>query len=517
MDDPETRDREPDGTVEPETGAFMIRAGPEGSPEAIGTSLAGAAGPGRATLDGVLGAEGPMTAIDAEEATAAPRVSADPAPQPVPVIPGYRVEGELGRGGMGVVYRARQVRLNRPVAVKMILAGRHAGGEAAARFLAEAEAVAKLQHPNIVQIFHIDEHDGFPYFEMEYVGGGSLADRLDGTPRAPREAARLVEALAGAMAAAHRRGVVHRDLKPANILLSPDGVPKVADFGLAKLLNVESGLTRTDSVLGSPSYMAPEQAEGKNRGIGPAADVYALGAILYELLTGRPPFRGATILETLEQVKTAEPVPPSRLVPGVPRDVETVALKCLQKDPARRYPSAGELAEDLQRFLEDRPIRARRVSSAERLLRWGRRNKLVAGLLAGLIVTLIAGFVVSTWQWIRAEASAEQLAQELYTSDMSEIQRLDEAGDMGHMGELLRRHIPRTGKTDWRGFEWYVFWRRYQSAQPIRTLPVRDVVGSLTATPNGQTVAIWVDDQLNDKVQILLWDAVAGGEPRTFD
>src|SRR3954465_6842352 len=284
MDDPETRDREPDGTEEPEPGAFLMRAGPEVSPETVGTSHAGAVGSARATLDGPLGADGPTTAIDTEGATAAPRVNADPAPQPMPVIPGYRVEGELGRGGMGVVYRARQVRLNRPVALKIILAGHHAGAEAAARFLAEAEAVAQIQHPNIVQIFHVDEHDGFPYFEMEFVAGGSLAARLDGTPRPPREAARLVETLAGAMAEAHRRGVVHRDLKPANILLTPEGLPKVADFGLAKLVDVESGLTRTDSVLGSPSYMAPEQAGGRTKEVGPAADVYALGAILSELL-----------------------------------------------------------------------------------------------------------------------------------------------------------------------------------------------------------------------------------------
>src|SRR5262249_20867906 len=246
-----------------------------------------------------------------------------------PAISGYELVGELGRGGMGVVYRARQLRLNRPCALKMILAGAHATPDAAARFLAEAAAVAKLQHPHIVQIFHIDEHDGFPYFEMEYVGGGSLAARLDGTPRPPREAARLVETLAGAMAEAHRRGVVHRDLKPANILLTPEGAPKVADFGLAKLVDVEAGLTRADSGLGSPSYKAPEQAEGKNRGIGPAVDLYALGAILYEKVTGRPPFLGATVLETLQQVKTAEPVPPSRLVPGLSRDIETIALKCL--------------------------------------------------------------------------------------------------------------------------------------------------------------------------------------------
>ena len=190
----------------------------------------------------------------------------------------------------------------------MILAGAHAGRKAAFRFVTEAETVARLQHPNIVQIFHIDQHGGYPYFEMEFVGGGSLADHLDGTPR-PRFRARwpeVVEALAQAMAEAHRRGIVHRDLKPGNILLTPDGVPKVADFGLAKLLTAESGLTRTDSVLGSPSYMAPEQAEGKTREVGPAADQYALGAILYEMLTGRPPFRGATVLDTLQQVKTAE-------------------------------------------------------------------------------------------------------------------------------------------------------------------------------------------------------------------
>ena len=307
-----------------------------------------------------------------------------------PVIPGYEIEDELGRGGMGVVYKARNLRLNRAVALKMILAGAHAGREAAFRFVTEAETVARLQHPNIVQIFHIDQHGGHPYFEMEFVGGGSLADRLDGTPRPPRDAARLVETLARAMAEAHRQGIVHRDLKPGNILLTPEGVPKVADFGLAKLLTVESGLTRTDSILGSPSYMAPEQAEGKTREVGPAADLYALGAILYEMLTGRPPFRGATVLDTLQQVKTAEPVPPSRLVPGLPRDVETIALKCLAKDPARRYESATALADDLRRFQAGEPIVARPVGSLERGWRWCRRNPVVAGSLGAAAAALLA-------------------------------------------------------------------------------------------------------------------------------
>ncbi len=226
------------------------------------------------------------------------------------------------------------------------------------RFLAEAEAVARLQHPNIVQIHHIGEADGLPYFELEYIDGGSLDRRLDGTPWPARRAAELIESVARGVAEAHRQGIVHRDLKPGNILLAADGTPKITDFGLAKSLAADSGLTRTDSIMGSPGYMAPEQAEGKTKQVGPPADVYALGAILYELLTGGPPFRGTTVLEILEQVKNAEPVPPSRLVPGLPRDVETIALKCLQKEPAKRYDSAAALAEDLRRFLGGEPIMA---------------------------------------------------------------------------------------------------------------------------------------------------------------
>jgi WD40 repeat protein/tRNA A-37 threonylcarbamoyl transferase component Bud32 len=330
-----------------------------------------------------------------------------------PVIPGYEIEDELGRGGMGIVYKARNLRLNRAVALKMILAGAHAGREAAFRFVNEAEAVARVQHPNIVQIFHIDQHGGHPYFEMEFIGGGSLADRLDGTPLPARDAARLVEALARAMAEAHRQGVVHRDLKPGNILLTPEGIPKVADFGLAKLLTAESGLTRTDSVLGSPSYMAPEQAEGKTREVGPAADLYALGAILYEMLTGRPPFRGATVLDTLQQVKTAEPVPPSRLVPGLPRDVETIALKCLAKDPGKRYESATALADDLRRFEAGEPIAARPVGSVEQAGRWIRRHRAAVALIvatgvAGLALVAAGISLAYSGQLQRANALTEQ-------------------------------------------------------------------------------------------------------------
>jgi WD40 repeat protein len=297
---------------------------------------------------------------------------------------------------MGVVYQAQQTALGRTVALKMILAGAHAGTEERRRFQAEAEAAARLQHPNIVQVYEVGEAGGLPYFSLEFCPGGSLADRLRGEPLPPMEAARLTETLARAVQAAHLAGVVHRDLKPANVLLAADGTPKVSDFGLAKRLDGQPGRTGTGAVLGTPSYMAPEQAGGKSKEIGPAADVYALGAILYELLTGRPPFRAANPLDTLLLVVSEEPVPPSRLQPGVPRDLEAVVLKCLEKDPARRYPSAEELAEELRRFGAGEPVRARPVSSAERATRWARRHPAAAALMAmsGLaLLALMAGSV----------------------------------------------------------------------------------------------------------------------------
>ena len=306
----------------------------------------------------------------------------------LPAVAGFEVLGELGRGGMGIVYQARSVRLNRPVALKMILAGAYAGPEAAARFLSEAEAVARLQHPSIVQVFSLGDHEGLPYLEMEYASGGSLAASLDGRPRPAREAARLVETIVRAVHHAHGQGIVHRDLKPANVLLAADGSPKVTDFGLAKLLDADAGLTRTESVLGSPSYMAPEQAEGRHKDVGPAADVYSLGAIFYELLTGRPPFRGATAIETLLLVKTADPTPPSRLAP-VPRDAATIALACLQKEPHRRYESAEALADDLARFVRGEPIRARPVGPLERAWKWAARRPATAALAGTCAVLLL--------------------------------------------------------------------------------------------------------------------------------
>jgi tetratricopeptide (TPR) repeat protein/tRNA A-37 threonylcarbamoyl transferase component Bud32 len=311
-------------------------------------------------------------------------------------VAGYEILGMLGRGAMGVVYKARQRGLKRLVALKMILSGEHASEHELARFRSEAEAVAHLQHPNIVQIYEVGEEQGRPFFSLEFVDGPSLDKKIKGTPMPPAEAARLVQQLAVAMNYAHEHGIIHRDLKPANVLLAPDGTPKIGDFGLAKRIEEDSGQTRTGAVLGTPSYMAPEQAEGKTKEVGPLSDQYSLGSILYELLTGRPPFKGSTILDTLQQVRTLEPVPPIEFQPGVPRDLETICLKTLQQEPVRRYASAGELAEDLRRFLAGEPILARPVGRAERLWRWCRRNPRVAGLTAAVVGLVVVWGVTST-------------------------------------------------------------------------------------------------------------------------
>src|SRR5437879_392209 len=333
-----------------------------------------------------------------------------PASASLPQVPSYNVEAELGHGGMGVVYRAWHLRLHRRVALKMLLAGRHAQPAERERFLREAEAVAGLRHPNIVQVYEAGDVDGQSYFTMELVEGGSLAQQIQGVPQPVRKAAALAATLADAVHVAHQSGIVHRDLKPANILLTADGTPKVTDFGLARRLQGGGSLTLSGVPMGTPSYMAPEQAQGQRDAAGPAADVYALGAILYELLTGRPPFRAATAVETLQQVISQEPAPPSRLNNKVPRDLETICQKCLHKEPGRRYPSARDLSEDLRRFTEGKPIRARPVGAVERAVKWARRRPTVVLLLAALLV--MVGAAVGTGIWLRQQEDERRTAKE---------------------------------------------------------------------------------------------------------
>ena len=362
--------------------------------------------------------------------------------QSLPAIPGYAIEAVLGRGGMGVVYRAHHLRLNRPVALKMLLAGDYAGPADRARFQREAEAVAGLRHANIVQVYDVGDQDGRPYFTMEIVEGGSLAEKLAGVPQPAREVASLVAVLAEAVGAAHQGGILHRDLKPANILLTADGTPKVSDFGLARRLESGERLTLSGAVLGTPSYMAPEQARGRAQALGPAVDVYALGAILYELLTGRPPFRGETAVDTVVQVLSQEPVPPARLNPRVPRDLETICLKCLHKEPFRRYASAAALAEDLRCFLQDKAIAARPEGRLERLARGARRRPtLVVGLAAGvLLATALAGGGL----WVSTERAANERAKEKMArldqarrDQEAVLQRLDQARRERRLAERL--------------------------------------------------------------------------------
>jgi serine/threonine-protein kinase len=326
---------------------------------------------------------------------------------------------------MGVVYKARQKGLNRLVALKMLLAGTHASADHHARFKIEAEAVARLQHPNIVQIYDVGQQNGLPYFSLEFVDGKSLAQELGGNALPPRRAAQLLMVLARAMHYAHQNGIVHRDLKPANVLLTSSGVPKITDFGLAKQVEGESSQTKSGTLMGTPSYMAPEQARGDVRQVGPSADVYALGAILYEFLIGRPPFVAANIMDTVMQVLREEPVPPSQLQAKLPADLETICLKCLQKEPHQRYASAGALADDLDRFLAGEPIQARPVGSAERLWRWCKRNPRVAVLtgvtfallVVGLIGSLVAAITIAQERNQKerereAAVAARQLAEE---------------------------------------------------------------------------------------------------------
>ncbi len=398
----------------------------------------------------------PMFHTDVVRLGRPPSVGDLPAPEIQPSdieeIPGYELLGVLGRGGMGIVFRARQVSLKRQVALKMILTGRNARPEERLRFQKEAEAVARLQHPNIVQIYEVGQQNGLPYFSLEFVNAGSLAQFLGAVPQSPNVSAELVLQLARAMHYAHKRGIVHRDLKPANILLHLDEsrilrdgqgadttvfrellayVPKISDFGLAKHVGGDEHL-RHGTIVGTPSYMAPEQAGGAGN-VGPAADVYALGAILYEMLTGRPPFRATSGPETAHQVLTQEPVPPTQLQPKVPRDLETICLTCLHKDPAARYASAEALADDLRRFLAHEPILALPTPLPDRVLRWTRRRPAASVALAA--AALLAGATFYAWGGLtyvlRGERDRERSDHALTIARLHEAMRtIDQlAGD----------------------------------------------------------------------------------------
>ncbi|MGE0609242.1 MAG: protein kinase [Pirellulales bacterium] len=418
----------------------------------------------------------------------------------------YEILEEIARGGMGVVYRARQMRLNRMVALKMIKSGDLADTHEVQRFFAEAEAAARLEHPHIVPIYEIGEHQGQHFFSMKLVEGASLKARLAEGPMPAREAAELLKPLAAAVQFAHERGIVHRDLKPANVLLDRHGWPRVTDFGLAKQFGGDSELTKSGQVMGTPSYMPPEQAAGEIGQIGPHSDVYSLGAILYCALTGRPPFQAASVMETLQQVQNREPVAPRQLNPTVDRDLETICLKCLEKSPARRFPSAQALSEELDRFLQDLPIVSRRATPAERAVKWARRRPALAALaivsgVAALAVTALGvGFYFhgqlraeklasdqqrdlaqaakqeADQQRNAAQAARDGLAKEkveverqqaqvelqrdrvrrvLYCADINLADQAWQEAEVGRMMRILNRQVPTNNEPDLRGFEWY--------------------------------------------------------------
>jgi len=361
----------------------------------------------------------------------------------LPIVPGYELLGELGRGGMGVVYRARQRGLGRMVALKMVL-NSQASQEELDRFMLEAHAVATVEHPNIVQIYDVGEYKGLPYFSLEFVDGGPLDSKLNNEPQDPVFSATIMAKVCRAMGFAHSKKILHRDLKPANVLLTKGGEPKITDFGLAKQMDApDEGHTKAGSIMGTPSYMPPEQAEGKAKDLTNLADVYSLGALLYEFITGRPPFKGRTLLETLQHVRTKEPVAPSQLQPSVPPDLQTVCLKALEKDPAKRYPSAEEMAEDLEAYLRGDPIKARPTSRLEKTLRWARRNKPQAALIA-MGFTMFFLMITSGFVFLGLDAHNQRLRAERF--ETIEGQRKDaevlllgaiDKGEKGDWGQSL--------------------------------------------------------------------------------
>jgi WD40 repeat protein/predicted Ser/Thr protein kinase len=426
----------------------------------------------------------------------------------------YELLEKIGQGGMGVVYRARQINLDRIVAVKLLPFSQFTSEEAVQRFQAEASAAAGLQHPNIVAIHEVGSHEGQHYFSMDFIEGRTLAEVVREKPLPAKRAAAYLKTIAEAVHYAHQHGILHRDLKPSNILIDASDQPRITDFGLAKRLTVDSDLTLTGQVLGSPNFMAPEQAEGRTQAIGPATEVYSMGALLYHLLTRQPPFQADTLTTLLKQVIETEPVPPRLLNPGVPLELETICLKCLEKEASRRYPTAQELADELGRFLEDKPIQARPVSVADRAWKWCRRRPAMAGMGAALVLTLVLGLAGVLWQWQRATRTAQaELRQREraeageYAADMLLAQHALADSNRGLAVSLLDKHRPggkaesrkEKAEIDLRGWEWRYLWQlcrgdelstlhRYPSS--IRALAVSKD-GTVLALACGDQVALW--------------------------
>lgn len=489
------------------------------------------------------------------------RPASEPTESRLPRIGSYQILQEIGRGGMGVVYKARQANLSRIVVIKMILAGEHASLKERARLRIEAEAAAQLLHPNVVQVFEIGEHDGLPFLAMEYVSGGNLMRMLRGKPQAFRWSARLIETLARAIHEAHKRGIIHRDLNPSNILVSHDGTPKISDFGLAKFLVDGHGVSANGVILGTPSYMAPEQISDNGAQVGPATDVYALGALLYEMTTGTAPFRGFTPMETLCQVMEAELVPPSRLRHGVPEDLETICLKCLDRDPTRRYETAEDLADDLRRYCESQPIRARRTSRLRRIMQWRRRQPLAANLLAlsVLLFLMVLGIAAAYGVIItqrkeelqkqhedeqreislrdfenhRLKAEARRAFQQTYDLNLSQIKQSLDAGEVELAQDLFDKLESGLQPGESGGFEW-----RYLKnllARASRSLSTGSAkVQCLAISPGSETlisgdatgeVVIWnlargtsarLEGRHDDPVRKVAIDADASSRPRAY-